>query len=219
MPFPRKLLHRDEEIVLDLNPHPIYIFPASVVLVAALGLGVFVLTRDIDGTSGDIARIAAGVVVLAALVFWVVRAVEWRTTEFAVTTDRCIYRTGMVAKQGIEIPLDRINTIHFSQSVFERLIRAGDLTIESAAERGAQKFSDIRRPSAVQNVIYQQIEDNENRKFDRVSQGIAGNQPQAPAAAPPGISEQIQELNQLRGQGLLTDAEFQAKKEELLRRM
>jgi uncharacterized membrane protein YdbT with pleckstrin-like domain len=130
-----------------------------------------------------------------------------------VTTDRLIYRHGVVAKHGIEIPLERVNTVFFSQSIFERILRTGDLVIESAGERGQQSFSNVRNPSAVQNEIYKQMEDNENRKFDRIKP--------AATAAPAGdsIPEQIRELDELRKQGLLSDAEFNEKKQQLLDRM
>jgi len=117
----------------------------------------------------------------------------------------------VLAKHGIEIPLERVNTVFFSQSVFERIVGSGDLVIESAGEMGRQDFSNVRKPSAVQNEIHRQMEDNENRKFDRRG-------PQVPAAGP-SIPEQIQQLDALRQQGVLTDAEFQAKKADLLDRM
>ena len=79
---------------------------------------------------------------------------------------------------------------------------------------GRESFANVRKPAAVQNEIYRQMEQNENRKFDRI-----GARP-APVFAPgTGIPDQIQQLDALRQQGLLTEAEFQAKKAELLRRM
>ena len=85
---------------------------------------------------------------------------------------RRVSREGVIAKKGIEIPLERINTIFFQQGIFERLMGLGDLEIESASKDGAQMFDDIRKPSAVQNEIYRQMEINSNRQADRVSEGI-----------------------------------------------
>ena len=80
--------------------------------------------------------------------------------------------------------------------------------IESAGEMGRQDFSNVRKPSAVQNEIYKQMEANENRKFDRVGRPAA--------AGGDSIPEQIAQLDELRRRGVLTEAEFQAKKAELL---
>lgn len=137
----------------------------------------------------------------------------WATTNFIITTDRIVSRKGVLSRTGIEIPLERVNTVFFSQSLFERIIRSGDLVIESAGEMGSSKFTDIRRPLDVQNEIYTQMEANENRKFDRVGQNLG------PAAVAASIPDQIEKLDQLRHSGALTDEEFETKKAELLKRL
>ena len=114
--------------------------------------------------------------------------VKWSTTNFVLTTDRIITSEGFIAKKGMEIPLDRVNTVIFNQSVFERMVGAGDLGIESAGEQGNQHLSDIRKPAIVKNEIYRQIEANENRKFDRMRSGPGADPTQvqsAPASIPP----------------------------------
>jgi uncharacterized membrane protein YdbT with pleckstrin-like domain len=226
--FPPKLLHRNEEIVLDLRPHWFYMFEPVAAVVGALVLGGLVIyfLGDNSGWFWTFLKGIAGIVIVACLVWTLIRWLKWRTINFVVTTDRLIYRSGVIAKRGIEIPLERVNTVFFRQGVFERMIGAGDLTIESAGENGSQNFSDIRRPSEVQNEIYHQMEENENRKFDRIDANIDRKIGQAtapataaPAASPPSIPEQIERLDELRQKGLITDQEFAAKKAELLSRM
>jgi uncharacterized membrane protein YdbT with pleckstrin-like domain len=208
--FPRKLLNDDEDIALDLHPHWWFLFPQICLLAGAIVIGIAALLFASE-TSWIIAL--AGLLVLVALANFGIRYAQWSTTNFVVTTDRLIYRHGVVAKHGIEIPLERVNTVFFSQSMFERMLRSGDLVIESAGEMGRQNFSNVRRPSAVQNEIYRQMESNENRKFDRL--GV-----QARSAAPEdSIPSQIRELEQLRREGVVSDEEFRAKKQQLLDRM
>ncbi|HKH05123.1 MAG TPA: PH domain-containing protein [Acidimicrobiales bacterium] len=210
MAFPRKLLNDDEDIALDLHPHWWFLFPQICLLAGAIVIGIAALLFASE-TSWIIAL--AGLLVLVALANFGIRYAQWSTTNFVVTTDRLIYRHGVVAKHGIEIPLERVNTVFFSQSMFERMLRSGDLVIESAGEMGRQNFSNVRRPSAVQNEIYRQMESNENRKFDRL--GV-----QARSAAPEdSIPSQIRELEQLRREGVVSDEEFRAKKQQLLDRM
>jgi uncharacterized membrane protein YdbT with pleckstrin-like domain len=208
--FPRKLLNDDEDIALDLHPHWWFLFPQICLLAGAIVIGIAALLFASE-TSWIIAL--AGLLVLVALANFGIRYAQWSTTNFVVTTDRLIYRHGVLAKHGIEIPLERVNTVFFSQSMFERMLRSGDLVIESAGEMGRQNFSNVRRPSAVQNEIYRQMESNENRKFDRL--GV-----QARSAAPEdSIPSQIRELEQLRREGVVSDEEFRAKKQQLLDRM
>lgn len=223
MPFPQKLLVDDETVVIDQNPHWWTLVPRGAALLGAMAIGIWTLTLDSNDRSwvGPL-RIAAAVLVVGALGWFLVRLVEWRTTNFVVTSDRCIYRSGIVSKQGIEIPLDRINTVFFNQSIFERVIGAGDIAIESAGEGSRQEFSDIRDPGNVQHEIYRQMEAYENRRQDRLgsvmSAGAALSET-TQVQAGMSIPDQIAQLATLRDQGHLTVEEFEAKKAELLRRM
>ena len=131
MAFPQKHLNDGEEIVLDLRPHWVYLAPATLFLVVAIVLGV-VAAVMVDGDAGTAASIAALVLLAVAVVYFAYKYVNWVTTMFVLTTDRIITRRGWLSKSGIEIPLERINTVFFNQRIIERLLGAGDLSIESA---------------------------------------------------------------------------------------
>ncbi len=205
MAYPRKLLGPNEEIVEDLRPHWWFLVRPVLGLVITIAIGIALLGwNDIE-----VLDWVGGILVLLALGYFVYKYLQWISTNFTVTTDRVIYRSGVLTKSGIEIPLERINTVFFNQTIFERMIRAGDLAIESAGETGRSEFSDIRHPTLVQAEIYKQMEDNENRKFDRI------NRP----AAELSVVEQIEKLDELRQRGVLSQQEFDAKKADLLGRM
>ena len=206
MPFDASNLHRDEQIVLDLHPHWIMLVKGVVILVVTIALGIWVLTWELSGTTEQIVKTAAGIAIIASLLYMLQRWIAWISTNFVVTTDRAIYREGIVSKRGVEIPLERINTVFFNQSVVDRMIGAGTLTIESAGENGVQTFEDVRDPIGVQQVLYQQMEDNENRKFDRV---------RAPAAQV-SVADELAKLAALHDQGHLSDAQFAAQKAKLI---
>lgn len=207
MPFSRKLLNDGEEIVLDLHPHWWSFAQPAAALAVAFAAGVWALVWDGPG----FVEALMGALLLAAVVWFGLSYAQWSTTHFVITTDRLIFRHGVLAKKGIEIPLERVNTVFFSQSIFERIVGSGDLVIESAGEQGREAFSNVRKPSAVQNEIYRQMEANEHRKFDRIGMRAHDTGTSIPA--------QIAELDELRSRGVLTQAEFDAKKADLLRRM
>src|SRR5688572_20851971 len=122
MPFPRKFLNDDEDIVLDLHPHWWFLVGPVVAVLASSAAAVFL------GRTDNTALGIAGLVLMAAALLWLlVRYLKWRTTNFVLTTDRLIHRAGVLAKQGREIPLERINDLTVNQSIFERMIRAGDV--------------------------------------------------------------------------------------------
>jgi uncharacterized membrane protein YdbT with pleckstrin-like domain len=201
------LLNEGEEIVLDLRPHWWFLVGPTAAVVGAI-LVVIVLF-DVHGNIGTYSRYGAGIVALVALAWFAHRYAKWTTTEFVVTTDRIIRRSGIVAKRGREIPLDRLNDISYRQSIFERMIGAGDLMIESAGERGQETFSDMRKPGLVQNEIYHQVEQMKARDAARYSGG-----PRELS-----VPEQIEKLDELRQRGVISQAEFDAKKTQLLNRM
>lgn len=198
--------------MLDLRPHVWFMARPGAALLVAVIAGIAALTK-----APQFVQIAAAVLLLFAAIWFGWMYLTWVTTNFVVTTDRCIYRKGVIAKSGIEIPLERINTVFFEQGVWERMIGAGDLAIESAGESGRQEFDNVRAPSEVQNIIYQEMEDNENRKFDRINRNEAASGATAVSAA--SVPQQIEELDGLRRRGLISDAEFDQKKADLLRRM
>lgn len=216
------MLNRNEKIVLDLRPHWWVILPASLLLGVAVIFGLVVWIKDWH----QIVKILSGLLILGALGFFLNKYVRWTAENFVVTSQRVISRRGVMAKEGMEIPLDRINTVMFKQSVFERVLGAGDLSVESAGEGGQQTFNGIRKPALVQQEIYRQMEGAEARDFEQMGAATAAaisqtqQQPPAAAAQPAQtIPEQIEKLDQLRQQGLLTDQEFEEKKRQLLDRL
>lgn len=211
MAFPQDYLHPNEELILDLKPHWFRIAPSAIALGASLLLGVLVLVN----VDNQIVRILVGVLILGVLGWFGVSFARWTSTHFVVTSDRLIHREGLVSRSGTEIPLERINTVFTAQNLFERMLGAGDLTIESAGAEGRQEFHDVRKPTQIQNEIYIAMEDNENRKYDRIAQSAAGRG----QAAAPSVPEQIEQLDALRQRGVISDEEFERKKIELLGRM
>ncbi|QGG94808.1 PH domain-containing protein [Actinomarinicola tropica] len=210
MAFPEDYLHPNEELILDLKPHWFRLVLPAGALVVALLVGLVVVLNEVHA----VVNLAVGVLLIAAVAWFGVEYARWVSTHFVLTSDRVIHRSGIISREGIEIPLERINTVFSSQSVFERMIGAGDLVIESASTEGRQEFNDMRKPGSIQNEIYVAMEENENRKFDRIGRGGAP----APAAAP-SIAEQIEQLDSLRQRGLISEEEFTRKKSELLDRM
>lgn len=205
MGYPKRLLLDGESIVLDLRPHWWYLSKHIAIGVPVIAFAVFSLT--LDGDDGKATKYAAGALFLVWLVWFAARMLQWLSTHFVLTTDRLIYRKGLVAKHGRDVPLNRVNNIDMHQTVFERVLRAGDILVESAGESGQQTFSDIRHPEKVQREINKAVEAN---NLQERSGGYR---------AAPSVPEQIAQLADLLEKGHLSEAEFAAKKADLLGRM
>lgn len=202
MPFASRHLNDGETVALDLHPHWWFFGPETLSLVVSMFLTVYIRSK-VSGwleTAVTYIGLAAIIVSMASLV---VALVKWRTTYFVVTSHRLIYRQGVVARNGVEIPLERVNNVNFHQSVFERLLQVGDLLIESGGQEGQQTFTDISNPEYVQNVIHSTIQRDKSRRFDG-----------APSLS--SIAHELERLEALRDRGVLTDEEFEEQKRRLI---
>ena len=190
-------LSSGEEVVKAFRPHwKQLVWPGFVTVVAVAAIVVVLVMAE-----GTWLWVGLG----AAIVVWLLLAVppfvDWFYTHYVITNERVIVRRGMIARHGLEIPLEVINDVTFTQSVIERVVGSGDLIIESAGERGQSHFSDIPDPDEVQSQIYAL---RETRMM--VLQGTAGQSP----------AEQLESLARLHDQGVITDEEFAEKKAKLL---
>lgn len=205
MGYPPKLLHPDETVLVDVHPHWRFLvkpLAAALVLVAALVVAGPVLALAVPALIGVGAL--AGVAVLWLLLRWL----QWANEHFVVTSERLIHRKGVVAKKGMEVPLERVNNIAFNQTAMERLMGSGDLLIESGGESGQQHFRDIPKPGKVQQKIYAAMEALEDANADR----MAGGRGMSPV-------EQLEKLHELAQRGVISEEEYQAKRARLLEQM
>ena len=211
MPFPKRLLVPGEELVLDLRPHWIALVLPSLATIGVVIAGFWLISK-FDGVVNWV--VLVGMAILLIL-YPLRRLVWWLTSYFVVTTDRLIHREGWIAKHSMEIPLEAINDVRFRQTVFERIIGAGTLVVQSASESGREEFKAIRNPEEVQKTIYHQGEMNQQRMFRTAGTTAVPPPPSGVPMAPSTVSE-LERLADLRAKGVLTEDEFQAQKARIL---
>jgi uncharacterized membrane protein YdbT with pleckstrin-like domain len=205
-----RFLQDDETLVLTRRPHVKYLFGVGALLLVTViggGAAAQLLNPGAGDKNGWITWAAIVIPALALLNFlrkWIV----WSRDVLMLTSQRLITRKGLIAKSTMEIPLDRINNISCSQSVGERVTGSGDLVIESGGEDGRAVFSNMSKPADVQREIYRQMERNQARDMDR----MAGQRQLT-------VPEQLEKLDALRQRGVVSQAEFDAKKQQLLDQM
>ncbi|WP_309112438.1 PH domain-containing protein [Saccharothrix sp.] len=173
MAYPDDLLSPGEHVVLHKHPHwKSLVLPVLVlVLVAAAAITLAVLTDW-----GPIAWLVVGVLALV-LVVWLtlVPVVRWRTTHFIVTSDRVMYREGVLKRTGLDIPLTRISSVRFAQALPDRVLGCGTLVVESSSDEPLE-FDDIPGVEKVHSLLYREINDNpddDHQPGERVGDGRA----------------------------------------------
>jgi len=238
--FPTKLLGPGEEIYLDSKPNWSYLFWPSVftavVLAGCVAAGVLW-----TGAPGYVSLILLGVG-LVAVAYLGLRYLGWRTTTCLVTSQRIVYRTGVMRRTGREIPIGRVQDVTYHQTVVERIVRAGSLTVESAGRHGQDPFPDISKPDEVQSLINRIVTQSAGGYV--VARAPTASSPSGSAAvsepttdptppvappqameamsgtpAAPTIAQQLGELADLHHHGVITDAEYEQKRRELLERL
>ena len=190
MSYPEKVLADDEQVVEHLHPHWITLVPATfwfIVICAAAGVGIAFLPSG--GAHGPllIAIIVVGFLLLCRLTFapWI----SWRTTHYVFTTHRVLIRRGVLRHVGRDISLQRINDVAFSQSLWDRIVKAGTITIESAGEHGQETLRYIPKSDQVQQILNRLIEQDGERRA-RLAYGGGAQYPPPPGYEQGGYTQQ-----------------------------
>lgn len=197
MSYPQHLLTEGERIITGFRPHwKSLIIP--VLWTVAFVVGIIAANSLIPDR--DTPRyIVYAVLLVGWFVMAVWPAVTWWYTQFVLTNERLIARTGIIARRGVEIPLEVINDVHFKQTILERVLGFGDLVIESAGEQGQSRFSNIPNPEGFQSEVYRAREIRSRE-----------------LSSPHDPTDMLATLAKLHAEGVLTDQEFESKKAKLL---
>ena len=166
MAYPEKLLASDEEVVEHLHPHWITLVPATLWFILICGLaGVGIAFAPDRGTGRTVVLILI-IVVGLALLSWL-SFKPWlavRTSHYVFTTHRVLIRTGVLRHTGRDIALQRITDVGFTQSLLDRMVGAGTLTIESASEHGQEALTNVPHSDRQQQLLNRLIEEDGERR-------------------------------------------------------
>ncbi len=198
------LLGQNERIVLATRQHWFVLF-SNIVLEIVLTL-VLIVGVSAAATVNPLAGFGF-ILVLVPLIGMLRDILIWRNREYIVTNRRVIQINGVFSKDVVDSSLEKVNDVKMNQSFFGRMFGYGDIEILTASETGDNLFRRIGDPIKFKTAML-----NSKEKL-----GYEGTNPQTQRADD--IPAQIAELDKLRKQGIVTEAEFQAKKKELLAKM
>lgn len=129
----------------------------------------------------------------------------WSNRQYIVTNRRVMQVAGLFNKSITDSSLEKVNDVKMEQSALGRLFEYGDIQILTASELGVNIFKRIGEPIVFKTAMLNAKEKLEYGEDDEVR--------------PTDIPALIEKLDQLRQQGILTEAEFQAKKAVLLAKL
>lgn len=132
----------------------------------------------------------------------------WYNRQYIITNRRVIQIFGVVNKEVVDSSLEKVNDVKMTQSFLGRMFNYGDVEIMTASEMGVNVFKRIGDPIKFKTAM---LNAKEKLNFDDTPGHAA-----APVKSIPAL---IADLDELRQKGIVTEAEFQQKKYELLKKM
>ena len=184
MPYPDKLLAEDEEVARHLHPHWLTLFWPVVWFLVIVGGASFGLAVVPAGRQQGVVRMVVLAVALVLLLTVVlVPVLRWKTTHYVITTHRLLFREGILSRHGRDIGLSRITDVSYRQSLWDRIINSGTLTIESAGESGATVLKQIPDSEGMQQLLNLMVEEDADRRAQE-SAGYLGDSYGYRSAAP-----------------------------------
>jgi hypothetical protein len=170
------------------------------IALAMLILGLALLMLPATWTS---VAVIALILSIFPLVDTVRICLDWYNERYVVTNRRVMLIKGIINKHVSDSALEKVNDVVLTQSMVGRLMAYGDVEIITGSDIGVNLFKRIARPVDYKREMLNQKEDLSKRE-------------ETPPADEDDVPELLEKLNELRQRGILTDAEFEAKKQQLL---
>ena len=149
-----------------------------------------------------------GFVLMLIPIFTMTRDIMmWTNRQYLITNRRVIQMSGIINKNVTDSSLEKVNDLILTQSALGRVFNYGDIEILTASELGANNFKRIENPVRFKLALI-----NAKESLDRGDYG----EPRREDLSIPALIEQ---LDQLRQKGTLSEVEFQEKKAQLLSKL
>jgi uncharacterized membrane protein YdbT with pleckstrin-like domain len=217
MGYSQRLMGRNENIVFMSRQHWIVLVRSMVVngfFIAAIAAAVIALNLSSAGTT--LLTLLPLVLLIIPLARLGIQLLNWWNEQYIITNRRVIKTEGVINKHVIDSSLEKVNDVVLNQSMLGRVLGYGDLEILTASEIGVNRFEHITHPVRFKTVMLNHKEnlsmlDEIGRKAERTLE--------VPSSAMGDIPELIAELDELRKKGIISEQEFEEKKQELLRKI
>lgn len=204
----KSMLGESEDIYLVSRQHWFVVVSAILaeLVIITILLAVIAVSSALLMTLFWLPILLGALLILIPLTTLTYDLLAWWNRQYLVTSRRVIQISGMFNKNVVDSSLEKVNDVKLTQSVLGRLFNYGDVEILTASELGVNLFQRIEDPIRFKTAML-----NAKEKLERPES--------ARQSASDDIPAMIAKLGELRRDGVLTDAEFEQKKAELLAKM
>ncbi|MGI8687672.1 MAG: PH domain-containing protein [Thermomicrobiales bacterium] len=211
------LLGNGEEKLFAAHPHwtvlakRIAVNAFLTILLVAIGI-----VAKIKIANDRIGLIVLFVFLAAALIFYLqvfIQFLRWRNEHYIITDHRVIQVYGLLGKHSIDSSLNMINDLVLNQTLVGRILNYGDMEIVTGNDIGSDTLEHVADPLAFKRAVL--------AARDAYADRTSGYR----AAPPPMMTGHddatalIAKLADLRDRGAISQAEYDAKRVELLNRI
>jgi uncharacterized membrane protein YdbT with pleckstrin-like domain len=198
------LMGENEHVLLETHQHWFVLFNKIFLEIILI---VIIIAASLLAAYYYPIAIAGLILVFVPLLGMLKDITVWRNQSYLVTNRRVIQVSGVLNKDVVDSSLEKVNDVKMSQSFFGRMFGYGDVEILTASELGVNLFHQIANPIEFKTTML-----NAKERLGLEEIGMA-------AHAIEDIPSMIERLDVLRRRGLISDAEFEQKKADLLAKM
>ena len=208
MSYLKNLLGENEQIVFVTRQHWLVLL-GQILAKSVLALGMVILITLIwrIWLPHSLVIPLAYLLLILPLLGLLGNVIIWTSRQYIVTDWRVIQISGVFSKEVTDSSLEKVNDVKLEQSFMGRLLDYGDLEILTASELGVNRFTHIGQPIHLKTAML-----NAKEKLEHGQTGV-GHGSGVDIAGP------IEQLDDLREQGLLTEKEFQQQKKQVLAKL
>ena len=203
----KNLLGENEHIIFVTRQHWLVLL-GQILAKSVLALGLIILITLVWRIWLPHALVPLAYLLLSLPLLGLLRnVISWTSRQYIVTDWRVIQISGVFSKEVTDSSLEKVNDVKLEQSLGGRLLDYGDLEILTASELGVNRFTHVEQPIRFKTAML-----NAKEKLEHGQAGL-GRRSGVDIAGP------IEQLDNLRGQGLLTEEEFQQQKAQVLAKL
>jgi uncharacterized membrane protein YdbT with pleckstrin-like domain len=202
----RTELKKDEKIVFVTRPHWLTLILPTSYTIAGLVIGVFL----------SVYFWFFLFIVFIPGIYLAYKVIDRKNNLWAVTNLRVVDEKGIFSLSAKESPLDKINNVSYTQSFWGRIIGYGDVEIQTAAEAGETDTFTVQKPRQLKDSITQMQEEYKKTQTKRQAEEFADAIADEQQEHRVDVAAEIEKLHELKQKGIVTEEEFNKRKEKLL---
>jgi uncharacterized membrane protein YdbT with pleckstrin-like domain len=142
----QEILLPEEKIIYYTRPHYIVFLTPMIFLIVAFTLYAM----------GGLLTLLAIMALMISIAFWLLAWSNYAATEFIVTNQRLIMKSGMLNKNLKTLPFTAIDSLDLKQSFWGRIFKFGSICIIHASGRYEQ-FNTLEKPNEFVNCLIKAI--------------------------------------------------------------